>query len=113
MSVLVELPPRFYEANRNAFAAFNPVAPFDIGTARAMAWMSQLAYETAHRDKIEAVCGLFGLGFIEIIANDSDSGFDLLPLHTRGVIAESHGAIIVAFAGTDPLIPVNWITDFN
>jgi triacylglycerol lipase len=113
MSVLVELPLRFYEANRDAFAAFKPVAPFNIGTARAMAWMSQLAYETAHRDKVEQVCGLFDLHLIEIIANDSDSGFELLPLHTRGVIAEGHGATIVAFAGTDPLIPVNWITDFN
>jgi triacylglycerol lipase len=113
MSVLVELPQRFYEENRDAFGEFAAAGPYDIGTARAMAWMSQLAYETAHRDKIESVCGLFGLRLIEIIANDSDSGFELLPLHTRGVIAEGHGAIIVAFSGTDPLIPVNWITDFD
>ena len=113
MSVLVELPLRFYEQHRDAFAAFKPVAPFDIGTARAMAWMSQLAYETAHRDKVESVCGLFNLRLVESIANDRGSGFELLPLHTRGVIAEGHGAIIVAFAGTDPLIPVNWITDFD
>jgi triacylglycerol lipase len=113
MSVLVELPLRFYEEHRNAFAAFKPVAPFDIGTARAMAWMSQLAYETAHRDKIESVCGLFDLRLVESIANDKDSGSDLLPNHTRAVVVQGHGAIIVAFAGTDPLIPANWITDFD
>lgn len=113
MSVLVELPLRIYEEHRNAFAEFKAVAPFDIGTARAMAWMSQLAYETAHRDKIESVCGLFGLRLVETIANDNDSGFELLPLHTRGVIVEGHGAIIIAFAGTDPLVPANWITDFD
>jgi len=113
MSVLVELPLRLYEDNRDAFGKFAPAGPYDIGTARAMMWMSQLAYETAHRDKIESVCGLFGLRLIGPIANDTDSGFELLPLHTRGVIVEGHGATIVAFAGTDPLIPVNWITDFD
>src|SRR5439155_21046223 len=38
---------------------------------------------------------------------------DLLPIHVRAVFAEGHGAIIIAFAGTDPLIPANWITDFD
>ena len=51
MSILVELPERLYQ--RDAFASFAAVAPYSLGTARAMAWMSQLAYETAHRDKIE------------------------------------------------------------
>src|SRR5256885_6404355 len=78
-----------------------------------MAWMSQLAYETGHRDKVERVCGLFDLRLIESIANDRDNGSDLLPIRTRAVIAEGHGAIIIAFAGTDPLIPANWITDLD
>ena len=37
-----------------------------------------------------------------------------LPLvHTRGFVAEGHGATIFAFAGTDPLVPANWFTDFD
>jgi triacylglycerol lipase len=111
MSILIELPERLYQ--RDAFAAFAAVCPYSLGTARAMAWMSQLAYETADRDKVERICGLFELRLVESIANDRDNGSDVLPIHTRAVIAEGHGAIIIAFAGTDPLIPANWITDFD
>jgi triacylglycerol lipase len=111
MSILVELPERLYQ--RDAFASFAPVAPYSLGTARAMAWMSQLAYETADRSKVERICGLFDLRLLESVANDKDGGSDLLPIHVRAVIAEGHGAIIIAFAGTDPLIPANWITDFD
>ena len=59
MSMLVELPLELYEPK--AFAAFNPVAGFDLGTARSMAWMSQLAYESEHPDKIAAICEMWGL----------------------------------------------------
>src|SRR4030081_2071313 len=111
MSILVELPERLYQ--RDAFAAFAAVSPYSLGTARAMAWMSQLAYETADRDKVERICGLLDLRLVESIANDRDNGSDLLPIHTRTVIVEAEGAIIIAFAGTDPLIPANWITDFD
>src|SRR3954447_892457 len=105
MSILVELPERLYQ--RDAFASFLPVPSYSLGTARALAWMSQLAYETADRDKVERICRLFELCLLESVANDRDNGSDLLPIHTRAVIAEGHGAIIIAFAGTDPLIPAN------
>jgi len=111
MSILVELPERLYHPD--AFAAFKPVAPYSLGIARAMAWMSQLAYETAHRDKIESICRLWDLRLLQVIANDNDNGSDLLKVHTRGMIAEGHGATIIAFAGTDPLVPANWISDFD
>jgi triacylglycerol lipase len=111
MSILVELPEQLYQ--RDAFAAFAAVAPYSLGTARAMAWMSQLAYETADRNKVERICKLFELHLLDSVANDRDGGSDLLPIHTRAVIAEGHGAIIIAFAGTDPLIPGNWITDLD
>jgi triacylglycerol lipase len=109
MSILVELPERLYQ--RDAFAAFAAVAPYSLGTARAMAWMSQLAYETAHPDKIKLICRLWDLQLLQIIANDSGSG--LLKIHTRGVIVKGHGGLIMAFAGTDPLVPANWISDFD
>jgi triacylglycerol lipase len=109
MSILVELPERLYQ--RDAFASFAGVAPYSLGTARAMAWMSQLAYETAHPDKIKSICRLWDLQLLQLIANDSGSG--LLKIHTRGVIVKGHGALIMAFAGTDPLVPANWISDFD
>src|SRR5262245_6416339 len=109
MSILVELPLELY--NRKAFADLKPAAGFDLGTARAMAWMSQLAYECAHPDKIAAICELWGLRRPRIIASAPNVGLPLL--QTRGVFAEGHGATILAFAGTDPLVPANWFTDFD
>jgi hypothetical protein len=80
MSILVELPERLYQ--RDAFASFAAVAPYSLGTARAMAWMSQLAYETAHRDKIETICRLWDLRLLQIIANDN-GGSICCKIHTR------------------------------
>ena len=91
MSILVELPERLYQ--RDALASFAAVEPYSLGTARAMAWMSQLR--------------------LQIIANDNGGGSGLLKIHTRGVVVKGHGAIIIAFAGTDPLVPANWISDFD
>jgi len=109
MSILVELPLELYEPK--AFAAFRPTAAFDLGTARALAWMSQLAYESAHPDKIAAICGTWGLRRPCIIK--SPPARRLPRVDTRAIIAEGHGATIVAFAGTDPLVPANWFTDFD
>jgi len=111
MSILVELPERLYPPD--AFAKFAPVAPYNLGTARAMAWMSQLAYETRHPDKIELICGRWELKRPRIIANDANGDPELLQLRTRGVIVTGPGATIIAFAGTDPLVPANWISDFD
>jgi len=55
MSFLVELPEDQF--NPEAFASGVPVAGFDMNTARAMAWISQLAYETRLPDKIERIAG--------------------------------------------------------
>jgi Lipase (class 3) len=111
MSILVELPERLYQ--RDAFASFAPVAPYSLGTARAMAWMSQLAYETAHPEKIESICRLWDLRLLRMIANDTGGESGLFKVRTRGVIAKGHGAVMIAFAGTDPLVPANWISDFD
>jgi len=56
MSFLVELPEYAYDAH--AFEDFMIDSKFRIGTARAMMWMSQLAYEVrgAH-EKVEPVLG--------------------------------------------------------
>jgi len=111
MSILVELPERLYA--RDAFAQFAPVGLYNLGTARAMAWMSQLAYETRHPDKIELICGRWELKRPQIIANDTNGDPELLQIRTRGVIVTGPGATVIAFAGTDPLIPANWVSDFD
>jgi hypothetical protein len=108
MSFLVELPQSEY--NLNAFARFAPTGGFDNDTALAMAWMSQLAYETRLPDKISAISASFGLSEVHILQQPVKS---TLPLSdTRGIIANKDNALIIAFAGTDPLKLLNWVSDF-
>jgi hypothetical protein len=110
MSKLVELPPGQYD--RNAFADFNEATTnFDLGTARAMMWMSQLAYETHVPDTIRQVTPLFDLSDVRILIQPVTSAPELTD--TRGIIARRGRATIIAFAGTDPLHFLNWLSDFT
>lgn len=110
MSLFVKLPVRFYEGD--AFDGFSPEADFRLGTARAMAWLSQLAYETDEPDKIAQLLGGWGLRLIDgVIAAEAST---VLPIaSTHGFVAAGRGATFVAFAGTDPVVLANWITDFD
>ena len=109
MSILVELPEDQY--NPKAFANFASGAGFDLGTALAMAWISQLAYETRLPDKIKRVATTkWHFDDVHILEQPTKS---TLPLSsTHGVIATRKDATIIAFAGTDPLNLLNWISDF-
>jgi Lipase (class 3) len=109
MSFLVELPRSEYPDD--AQDAFTVTAQFELENARAMMWMSQLAYETAHAGKVESILRAWGLSKREIIDNPPGTR---LPLRTAcAIVAGGRGATIVAFAGTDPLKINDWITDFN
>ena len=110
MSFLVELPPDRYD--RDAFAHFNGTSTgFDPGVARAMMWMSQLAYETHVPETIAEISDLWHLASVSLLSKPVRS---TLPLtDTRGLIARRDGAAIVAFAGTDPLHLLNWVSDFS
>ena len=110
MSFLVELPQGEY--NPNAFKGFNPtVVDADNGNALAMAWMAQLAYETRLPDKVGAISQLFQLTDVRMVRQPVNN--NPLPLSdTHGIIASRGEALIVAFAGTDPLHVLNWVSDF-
>jgi triacylglycerol lipase len=109
MSFLVELPRNQYPDD--AQDAFTVTSQFGLENARAMMWLSQLAYETAHPGKIEDILRAWGLTRREIIDNPPATR---LPLKTAcAIVAGGRGATIVAFAGTDPLKINDWITDFN
>lgn len=108
MSFLVELPENQYASA--AFGEFSSRPEFNLGTARAMAWMSQLAYETRLPDKIAQIAKLWGLQNVRRLQRPAKS---TLPLSsTHGLLATKDNALIVSFAGTDPLNLVNWISDF-
>jgi triacylglycerol lipase len=110
MSTFVELTPSEY--SDTAFAAFDPAAgEFTIGNARALMWLSQLAYETGRPATIAEVGPKWGFAGITPFVRRKDgltASFD-----TCGLIAERGNAIILAFAGTDPGAWETLATDFN
>jgi len=114
MSFFTTLPRPLYATD--AFDDFVAGGDFRLGNAKAMIWMSQLAYEAeepSRPDIIKSVLASWGLALVDggMIANDDTL---MLPgVKTRGFVAAGRGATIVAFAGTDPVVLANWITDFD
>jgi triacylglycerol lipase len=112
MSKFVELPRSAYP--KNALDGFTATSQFDrvnFDTARAMMWLSQLAYETAHESKVGDILNAWGLTKLGFVSNDGLTG---LPPHSACVVvAEGHDATFVTFAGSDPGKPEDWVTDFE
>jgi hypothetical protein len=109
MSGFVELPQEVYPAD--ALAPFTTSDKFNLENARAMMWLSQLAYETAHRRKVSDILESWTLTMREFISNDPGTG---LPPHSACVVvAEGSKAMFVTFAGSDPGKAIDWVTDFQ
>jgi hypothetical protein len=57
---------------------------------------------------------LLGNGGSTVIAPITPLAATILPLpHTRGLVLEGSGIRFVVFAGTDPLVLANWVSDFD
>jgi hypothetical protein len=97
----------------NAFASFSNKEGFTIGTGKAMAWMSQLAYELDEKQKVESILQVWGLSLNDdgIIVEEVATVLPLASTHL--FVASGHDATVVSFAGTDPLTLANWISDFD
>ena len=101
MSRLVHL--RLDDYARDAFNSFAPTDRFTIGSARALMWMSQLAYEAypgGNQDIIREVGSRWQFVSVTPFARDHvslNATYD-----TCGVIGVRQDAVIIAFAGTDP-----------
>ena len=110
MSFLVELPQELFPAN--ALDGLDPDATtFRLENAQALMWMSQLAYETAHEDKVNDILKTWNMTRLAFGASAPVKR--LPPKSACFVVAEKRGATIVAFAGTDPLKIEDWIKDFT
>jgi triacylglycerol lipase len=101
------------EYDKDAFKRFDPsISDFTIENARALMWFSQLAYET-HRPRTVNAVGLSEWEFAAI----ERFALEKISLHgsfeTCGLIGQRPGAVILAFAGTDPGIWQNLVTDFT
>ena len=95
----------------DALDRFTPNAQFDFENARAMMWLSQLAYETVHDAKVTEILGAWGLTRRDVITNDPGTG--LPPRSACAIVADGRDATFVAFAGSDPLKFNDWVTDFT
>jgi pimeloyl-ACP methyl ester carboxylesterase len=116
MSFLTKLPIELY--NKDAFKQFTGGTDFEIGNARAMAWMSQLAYETDEPDKIGKILQSFGLDLVEggVVVEESKTVLPIASTHcfvATGPVVNGTKVVTVAFAGTDPVSLANWISDFD
>lgn len=109
MSAFVELPRSAFPDD--ALDVFAATRDFRLDNARAMMWLSQLAYETAHESKVDDILRGWHLTKLGFASNDRLTG---LPPHSACVVvAEGHGATFVTFAGSDPGKPEDWVTDFD
>lgn len=106
MSALVELELETYAAQRLAAIAVD--APYDPPTALTMAWLSQLAYESDPA-KIDAVLRAWGLERAAMVGDPARQ--DLTA--TRGIVVDGARAKVITFAGTDPLVGRNLLTDLS
>jgi triacylglycerol lipase len=112
MSFLTTLPRELYDPH--AFDGFNAgSSQFNPGTGKALAWACQFAYVTSDPAKVASIaagwnCTVPDRGIISEISATA------LPLSSTQLIVFMHsGAVIISFAGTDPLSLVDWITDFD
>jgi len=105
MTWIVELPSEAYPAQ--LAADLSGGGQYDFETARAMMWLSQLAYETDEK-KVDDILQRWRLTRTSTLQSAAGG-----PTSTRGFVAVGRGGSIAAFAGTDPLVPRNWLTDFN
>lgn len=109
MSFLVEILASAYPPD--ALNKFTGGSDFGLDNARAMMWMSQLAYETASESKVKNIIEKLSMTKRGFAMNDPVTG--LPPKSACLVAAGGRNATIIAFAGTDPLKIEDWITDFT
>lgn len=111
MSILTRLSAATYEAE--AFAGPTPQHDFALSNARAMMWLSQLAYEVDDVAKVTTILTHWALqlppgGLI------STKAMSTLPItRARAILTRGPDVAVLAFAGTDPLVVTDWVSDFN
>ena len=108
VSAFNELP---LEAYPDALLAdVSPDHVYSRATARVLCWMAQLVYESDPA-KIETVARRTGFEAPALFNRRVEGPLPLAD--TKGMRVEGRHAVVLAFAGTDPVNAVNWITNFN
>jgi hypothetical protein len=109
----------------DAFANFTATNDLDLGTARGLMWAAQLVYEldvTMSPDSLDKVKGILArmtMQFVDAVPvggfpSESERLFPALTKISRvALVIGGRGAIIVAFAGTDPPRLQDWLLNFG
>ncbi|WP_243065391.1 lipase family protein [Candidatus Rhodoblastus alkanivorans] len=111
ISFLTKLSAEAYD--RSAFAAFENRPEFMLGNAKALMWLSQLAYETDELDKVMMLAAAWGLKVSPMGAISAPTISSLPISKAVALVAKRDDAAFLAFAGTDPLVIADWIADFD
>jgi triacylglycerol lipase len=110
MRFLATLPRRHYD--KTAFDDFTAERDFTLGNGKAMAWLSQLAYETDEPDKIEEVLRSWGLRLAAPVVIDAEF-HELRIARSQCFVAVGRSAAFMALAGADPFTFASLITKVN
>lgn len=97
------------DAYRHADPRLAPAAPLTLDTARTLAWMAQLAYETETPAKLAQVLDAWGWEPLAVFAG-AVPRLPLLPT-AHGFVARHDGVRVVAFSGSDPMRIGDWVLD--
>lgn len=111
MSVLTELNIEAYDSK--VFDDFRPVDHFSIENARASMWLAQLSYEVKDESKVKTLLGAWDLRLVPRGIVSMSVVTPLPVARTEAFIARGRGAAFLVFAGTDPLVAANWVSDFD
>jgi len=110
MSFLTKLPEQFYPQIK--FGRLADTA-FDMPTAQALIWMSQLAYETDDIAKMQRILVRLGFDLAESDVLIREETTPVVVARTHCFFCTGGDTAILAFAGTDPIDLANWITNFD
>ena len=111
MSALTKYPEDLYDPQ--AFAAFVGDRTFRLGTARALSWLCQLAYETDEPGKMARLLAMWDLAFLGTGIVAKSVATPLPIARTEAFLATRGDVACLSFAGTDPVVIEDWITDFS
>lgn len=111
MSILTKLAAEVYD--RTAFDGFAAQSGFSLANAKALMWLAQLSYETDEPAKIASILKLFGATLAPggIVAAPASAPLPMAS--TEAIVADRGDATLVAFAGTDPIVLADWVTNFD
>jgi hypothetical protein len=109
----------------DAFEDFAATHELDLRTARGLMWASQLVYELdaitspATVDKVKRIVERWSMDYVDVlsVAGFSDGILRAVPglkvVARDALVISGHGALIVAFCGTDPPRPQDWLVNFD